>query len=467
MSDDNSSKALKAGIWYTFSNFLAKGLVFLTTPIFTRILSKSEYGAYSNFATWQTLILIIATFELYSTIARAKFDFEENLNQYISTIAITGSMFTMFCYVIVICFMPFFSELFDMDTIYIHIMFIYVLTAPALQILLAKHRIFMEYKGATLLTITSSVGSIAAAVGMVMLVENKLFGRIFGQEIVLIVFNTAIYVWIVFQGRSFKLEYCKYALAIALPLVPHLLAGNLLGSFDKIAIQKLCGSEDLAYYSLAFNCSLLAKVLWDSLNQAMVPWLYGNLSKNEKGKIKKVSCFYLLFFLAAAVGIMLFVPEVIIIFGGESYIEAKYVMPPIIMGACFQFVYAMYVNLEMYKKKTISISIGTIAASLLNIPLNYFFIKRFGYIAAAYTTMFCYGLLMLFHYFMVRIMKMNDIYDNKFNFSLLLIMCAITVGVEILYSFEMVRRVFLAIYLCSLILIIYFNISKIRCLLKR
>ena len=61
-----SNRALKAGVWYTFSNFLSKGLIFLSTPIFTRVLSKTEYGQYSNFATWQTLLLVLVTWELYS-----------------------------------------------------------------------------------------------------------------------------------------------------------------------------------------------------------------------------------------------------------------------------------------------------------------------------------------------------------------------------------------------------------------
>ena len=107
---DNAGKALKAGFWYTISNFVAKGLVFLTTPIFTRLLSKTEFGIYSNFATWTNLLLVLTTLELYSTIARAKYDYEESMDQYISTIALSGTAFTMFCYAVVVVFMDFFFK---------------------------------------------------------------------------------------------------------------------------------------------------------------------------------------------------------------------------------------------------------------------------------------------------------------------------------------------------------------------
>lgn len=52
MIDKKSKKALKSGIWYTISNFLSKGIIFLTTPIFTRIMTVSAYGEYSSFITW-------------------------------------------------------------------------------------------------------------------------------------------------------------------------------------------------------------------------------------------------------------------------------------------------------------------------------------------------------------------------------------------------------------------------------
>ena len=313
----------------------------------------------------------------------------------------------------------------------------------------------------------SSGVSVLVAVLMVYLADDKLFGRIFGQEIVLIIVNVCIYVWILIKGRSFRVEQCKYALAFALPLIPHLIAGNLLGSFDKIAIEKICGLEELAYYSLAFNCALLARVLWDSLNKAMVPWLYDNLAEGNISIIKKVSKYYISIFSFIAVGIMLFVPEVILIFGGKSYAVAKYVMPPIIMGSCFQFSYSMYVNVEMYLKRTVTISIGTMGAALLNIPLNYIFITKYGYVAAAYTTMVCYGALMLFHYMMVKREKMHKIYDNKYNFELLMIMCMITVAMEFVYQNEQLRRILLIAYIVMFFIAMYHFRIQVKKLVKK
>ena len=46
-SVNNNKKALKSGVWYTASNFLDKSIGFITTPIFTRLLTKSRVLAYT------------------------------------------------------------------------------------------------------------------------------------------------------------------------------------------------------------------------------------------------------------------------------------------------------------------------------------------------------------------------------------------------------------------------------------
>ena len=56
--------------------------------------------------------------------------------------------------------------------------------------------------------------------------------------------------------------------------------------------------------------------------------------------------------------------------------------------------------------------------AVLNVILNYVFIKMFGYLAAAYTTLICYIFFSLFHYFcMKKVLKKHgenqNIYDTK------------------------------------------------------
>ena len=70
-------------------------------------------------------------------------------------------------------------------------------------------------------------------------------------------------------------------------------------------------------------------------------------------------------------------------------------------------------NIEQYKKKTVGMAIASISAAGLNYLLNMIFIPKFGYIAAAYTTLASFLWLMLIHMFLVyRIGYAND-YDQR------------------------------------------------------
>ena len=81
---DNSTKkkssgvVLKAGIWYTVSNFVFRGMAFITTPVFTRLLTKGEYGDFSNFASWMSILVIITSCDLQTSIIRSKLEFEDD-----------------------------------------------------------------------------------------------------------------------------------------------------------------------------------------------------------------------------------------------------------------------------------------------------------------------------------------------------------------------------------------------------
>ena len=70
----NTKILLKSSFWYVVSNFLTRGLVFITTPIFTRLMTTKQYGDFSVFASWQSIFLVICGLEIYATLNRARFE---------------------------------------------------------------------------------------------------------------------------------------------------------------------------------------------------------------------------------------------------------------------------------------------------------------------------------------------------------------------------------------------------------
>lgn len=94
---------------------------------------------------------------------------------------------------------------------------------------------------------------------------------------------------------------------------------------------------------------------------------------------------------------MLIAPELVLILGSKKYLGAIPAVTPVLLGGFFAMAYTMPSIIEYYKEKTIHIAIGTGMAAIINIVLNAIFIPRYGYVAAAYTTLISYFCYYLYH----------------------------------------------------------------------
>ncbi len=454
-NDNRDKKALKAGVWYTASSFLRKGIGFITTPVFARLLTKSDFGSYSNFAVWLSICAVVCTLHLQSSVARAKFDFEDDFDGYISSITFLGTLTTALFYAVVIAFMDFFSDLLSIDPIYLHVMFIELLVAPSFDMIQAKHRIQQKYKVQVILSIFISLASTFLAVLGAYYCQNKLFGRIMGAEVTNTVFYFLVFIFVMYRGRRI-IDYAawKYAAAYSIPIIPHLLSNIVLGSSDKVMITRMVGKEANGIYSLAYHGGLVVSTLMLSFNQAMEPWLFGKLHDGDGETIKRVNRYYIAAFSIIVIGSILVAPEIIWILGGKKYGGAEYIVPPVMLGYGFKFAYTNYVNVEQYNKKTGVVSVGTLIAAGFNIVTNLIFIPIFGFQAAAYTTLAGFVLLLLIHYFISRKYGFTSVYDNRFTFIALIIMTVSGMLIQILYPYLIIR--WIVIFLTGVTFLVIF-----------
>ena len=97
----NNAKALKSGIWYTTSNFLVRSIGFITTPIFTRMLTKADFGLYNNFSSWLLIATVFVTLHLESTLISARYDYEDSFDEYIFSILGLSSLVACFWFALV------------------------------------------------------------------------------------------------------------------------------------------------------------------------------------------------------------------------------------------------------------------------------------------------------------------------------------------------------------------------------
>lgn len=442
----NSKRAVQSVLWYTAGNILLKGIAFISTPIFTRLLSQSEFGAFNNISTWHALIAIFATLELSSALLRARIEFKDDIHSFMFSQLCLGNLVTLFLYGMVCLFMDHFVALTSVEPQYIHMMFICLLFSPAITFISTHLRFQYKYKHFAILSIGTSAATTIISVILVVLLEDKLFGRAAGHFIVHGLIGICCYILIARKGFRIKPTYWKYAINIAFPMTIHILSLYILSSSDKLMITRICGTEQTALYSLAYSCGVVLSFIWSSLNSAFSPLIGDSLSKRDFSITKKITLPYLGIYLVPAILLMLVSPELIYIMGGKNYAAARLAIPPVVAGSVMQYLYTLYVNVEQYEKKTWGVAVGTISAAVINIVLNALFIPIFGYIAAAYTTLACYSLLFAFHYLTVKKMRLNHCYNTRAVFAAALLAFLAAILSSILFYSIWIRYAVIVIY---------------------
>ena len=108
--EDKQPKTVKIAFWYVVSNMFVSALAFISTPIFSRLLTKDEYGQFSNFLAWMGIAQIAITLNIGASISRAKYDYEKDMDDYLSTLVIFNNITTFIIFVLVEIFSEFFEK---------------------------------------------------------------------------------------------------------------------------------------------------------------------------------------------------------------------------------------------------------------------------------------------------------------------------------------------------------------------
>lgn len=435
----SSGKALTSGIWNILGSFLLQAISLISTPIFTRILTKSEMGILSSLLSAIGLVAIVITLQIPAAFNLAWYDHQTDIDRYTGSSLMLTSLTALLFSAVMFLFRDFIISYFSINSKIFALVLIYLFFYPSVQFRQIRWQLEYEGKKVLWLSLVLSVSTLLLSVLLVLSTDDHLTARMFGIYLPHIIAGIVIYMQILKHSKGPCTSYWPYTLKISLPTVWHLLAGQILSSSDRLMIKSMLGNEPTALYSVAYTCSTAVNMFWSAMNQSWAPWTYEQMNKDNPAAIRRAFKPYILFFCFLIVGSMLIAPEIIFYFGGKSYLEAVDVIPPVMTGFLMTALYTLFVNVEYFYKQQKMIAIGTTIAAVTNVALNAFFIPRFGYVAAAYTTLIGYTVLFLVHLLFVLRMKKAYYYDLKFIFVVIVCMGVITVSISLLYQRPLVR----------------------------
>ena len=439
-SDNNGKKAVKSGFWYVILNVLIRAVGILTAPIYTRLLTTAETGYANNFNNYVSILSVIAGLCLIYSVGRAKLDFADHFDEYLSSIQSLSGAFGILVMAAVFIFCPA-EGMLQFERTVVLILFAYLALYSSIDYMQYKYRFEYRYKENIAISVIITVSTVILTLIMLFAMpDNRGFAKILGTVIPGGLAALWCYINIIRKGKTFyNKEYWLYALRISLPMIPHGLAMLLLARIDTSMIANICNYSDVGLYTSGYTIGSLLMVVTNAVGNAWLPWFNERLYENDYKSIRDknrymmaVGCAITLVFIAAA-------PEAVKILYAPAYHEAMYVVPPVALGTLCQYFYTNYVNVELFYKKTSLIAVNSCIAAVADIGLNAYFIPRYGYIAAAYTTLAGYFILMILHFLSTRFILKIKLYSDFLYFILLLATSAAGIGCLMLYDHWIIR----------------------------
>ena len=436
----------KASIWYTICNFFQKGISFIAVPIYVRLLTTDEYGDWSVFQSWRDILIIFASLNLFSGVyTKTLVDNKDDRDRYTSSMQGLGTIVSLGLFVIYFLTHDLCNRIIGLETPYMMLLFLYFIVYPAFSFWGTRQRVEYKYKPMVIVTIIISLLTPGVSILLLLKTDLRTNAVILGYLLVQSGIGLIFYVYHFWKGKCFyHKDYWVYASKFNIPLIPHYLSLIVLGQSDRIMIKHYCGESDAGIYSFAYQIASAINALILAINGSRVPWTYEQLRIKVYNKLKGITNTLVLMMAGMVLFVALISPEIIKIIGTADYQIAVYVIPVVTLGVYYTFVYDLYASIEFYFGATKYVMYASVTGALLNIVLNAIFIPKYGFIAAAYTTLVCYFIFMIVHYlFSKKVLRQQQIedpiYDNKMVFFLSGLLTLVGLGCMLVFPYTIIR----------------------------
>jgi O-antigen/teichoic acid export membrane protein len=383
---------LKNTLIYTFSSILSAGIPFLLLPILTRYLSPEQYGQIAMFTIFVAALTAVVGLSVDGAANRRFFDQNvtydqlKRFNGNCFFILLTSTALVSFVLLFVDSYVAYFLGI---PSAWVYLGILSVSCGFILKLRLGQLQVRGKAKLYGLFQVLNSFVVFIFSIILVISFDLGGDGRVYGIALTSVLVGFLSFLSLV-NDKLLKFEYClqdiKEALSFGVPLIPHVLGAFLLLSVDRFVINRVLGLEMTGIYMVAFSLGLALNIIFNGINSAFSPWLFGQLKEgNEEKKRDIVKKTYIYFIFLIFMSIIGFVaaPPILKLIVGEKFHQAADVLPLLIIGQVFLGMYFVVSNYIFYVKKTKYLSFVTISSGAINVALLLLFIPIYGIYGAA------------------------------------------------------------------------------------
>lgn len=394
------NKNIGASALSVASNFLARGVGFLFTPVFTRLLAPTEYGIYPQYMSYLGIFTVFVSFEVCGTVmyrGLAKFG-RDTESRYVS--ASLGISVALYITALSL-YLPMrnaLNRLTGLGTRTVAILITQAFLNTVMGIYLAKKRYGGHHISATVVNALYGIGT---PLFSLFLIKSGVGGysRILSPLAVTAVIAAIVSVKILKKcPRLYDRRIWKFIFGITLPLLPHYLALSLIAQGDKLLLSRLYEREILGIYSAANSLGFLISLITGGIISVLSPWLMRKMSedKNEAAG----NAVQLAVRLGALTAMLFFcvIPELYSLFAPKEYYEALPVAYITALSVFFHFIATVFSSMLLYYEKPALLMRSSVISCIAGLSVGFSASRAFGWIAVALTPLAAYATIGLLNY---------------------------------------------------------------------
>ncbi len=396
----------------TFFNFLSTvirtGIAMITMPIFTRLLGPTQFGMYSIYISWLTIISCFICMNVGSSLGTGLYKFKKDYYQFRSSTLIEG---TAIAAVFVVIFFIFRRSILAL-TGYSFSIFLLLLVQAYFEYVCNFANLSWTYEKQAFKNMLMSVIMLSTTTVVSILIVKKWWGdsselylgRVIGVAIPELFIGFVVWL-LMFKEKpyGFNKEYWKYSIGFGFPIVFHTLSQQILGQSDRIMMEKMgTNGDQIGIYSFFYSFVAIVTAILNALNNSWCPFLYDNLASKSYENLQTKVKNYVQVFTIITLGFLMLSREVVKLFANSDYWGGVSLIPILVLAVYSTFIYQFAVNYEFYNAKPKIVAIGTVLAAITNIVLNYVMIPRFGMYGAGLATLLSYVALAILHTIVVN-----------------------------------------------------------------
>lgn len=435
--------------------FISIALGLVSMPIITRIASPDEYGKFTIFSTYASILVSIAFLGLDSSIIRFFYNYK-NLKEKRNLLylcVLIPSIVSILLVIIIFLLVKLNILSFEFNNYYLVLLAIFVITTIINTISINLLRLTFNSKFYSICTIVQKVIYCAILVICIFVKQEDLVTMLVIANILSLLISSIIAIIVTRENWNLDnislpnniSEIAKYSLPLGIYNIIYV----IFDSLDKLLVDKYCSEAEVGIYSSALTIVgiiLLIKIAFDAIWTPAQTEHYTN-NIEDKEFIRKGNKYITILMFFVGINIIMF-KDVICLILGESYRGAGQIIPFLIFNPIMAAVSLTTISGIEISKKSYLQTIISIICLVIFYGVGNLIIPKFGLKGVAFTVAISYIVL-----YVLRVYFSNKYYYIDYEFWKSMILILITLVFAYINTYYSINFITIIIYFISLLAI--------------